>query len=241
MLIKTRGIVIRTLKYQESGIICHLFTEELGLRSYIVSGVYSKKGKSKIAYFHPLSQLSLVVYEKENKDLQRIKELELYKVYQSIPFDLLKGSLALFVAEILQNTLKERSGNSELFAFLDEWIDRLESLTAEELAHYPLVFLAKMSEVLGFGQNELNNLDNAYFDLREGTFTLQQPFHQDYMDPELTTSFKKILASDGHLNNIHLDRNQRNLLLEQLLSYYKLHVDHFKALKTITVISKILR
>jgi len=241
MLVKTKALVLKTMKFQDSGIICHLYTEELGLRSYVVSGVYSKKGKSKIAYFHPLSQLNVVVYEKENKDLQRIKEFELNKIYQAIPFDFLKGSMALFVAEILQNALKEKTGNSDLYFFLESWVDRLEHSNTNELSHFPLVFLAKLSDLLGFGQAEFNGNQTSFFDLREGVFVQQQPFHQDYMDEELTACFVKILACDGQLNTIHLERIQRNLLLEQLLRYYSLHIDHFKTLKTIPIISKILR
>lgn len=241
MLVKTKALVLKTMKFQDSGIICHLYTEELGLRSYVVSGVYSKKGKSKIAYFHPLSQLNVVVYEKENKDLQRIKEYELNKIYQAIPFDFLKGSMALFVAEILQNVLKEKSGNTDLYLFLERWVDRLEKLENIELSHYPLVFLAKLSELLGFGQAEFNGIQSSFFDLREGVFVSQPPLHQDYMDQDLTSCFVKILRAEGQLDNIHLERLQRNQLLEQLLRYYGLHLDHFKALKTIPIISKILR
>ncbi|MDX1408425.1 MAG: recombination protein O N-terminal domain-containing protein, partial [Saprospiraceae bacterium] len=38
MLIKTRGIVLRKLKYSETSIIADLLTEEFGRMSYIISG-----------------------------------------------------------------------------------------------------------------------------------------------------------------------------------------------------------
>ena len=47
MLIKTAGIIFQTKKYSESSLIADIYTEEKGLRSYIISGVRSKKGKGK--------------------------------------------------------------------------------------------------------------------------------------------------------------------------------------------------
>lgn len=241
MLIKTRGIVIRTMKFKESGLICDIYTEELGLRSYIVSGVYNKKGKSKAAYFHPLSQLCLVVYERENKDLNRLKEYELDKVFQQIPFDFIKGTLALFLTEILRNTLKEKTPNATLFDFLDTWIEYLEQLPEQHLAHFPLYFLIEMSDLLGFGQTGDFEEDGLYFDLREGVFVTFPPIHQDYMDQEQSEYYKKVLKARENLGNMPLTRSQRMILLEKLLQYYKLHTDHFKDIKSAEIISRVLR
>jgi len=241
MLIKTRGIVIRTLKFKESGLICDIYTEELGLRSYIVSGVYSKKGKSKAAYFHPLSQLNLVVYEREDKDLNRLKECELDKVFQQIPFDFIKGTLALFLTEILRNTLKEKTPNPALFEFLDTWIGHLEQLPDQYLAHFPLYFLVEMSDLLGFGQTDVFDDAGVYFDLREGVFVADPPIHQDYMDEEQSGYYKKVLTARKDLSSMPLTRSQRMILLDKILHYYKLHTDHFKTIKSAEIISRVLR
>ncbi len=44
---KTKGIVLRTVKYGETSMIITMFTELFGLQSYLVNGVRtsSKKGK----------------------------------------------------------------------------------------------------------------------------------------------------------------------------------------------------
>jgi DNA repair protein RecO (recombination protein O) len=48
MVIKTRGIVLRAIKYSETSVIADIFTEQFGLRSYIISGV--RTSKSKVAW-----------------------------------------------------------------------------------------------------------------------------------------------------------------------------------------------
>jgi len=65
MLIKTRGIVLQQFKYLDSSLIVKIYTEELGLQSYMVKGSRSKKSTQKPAYFQPLSLIDLVVYHKE--------------------------------------------------------------------------------------------------------------------------------------------------------------------------------
>ncbi|MBA4056317.1 MAG: DNA repair protein RecO, partial [Marivirga sp.] len=71
MLHKTRGVVFRFTKYGETSIIVNIFTELFGLQGYIVNGVRSKSGKNRIALYQPLTLLDLVVYHRENANINR--------------------------------------------------------------------------------------------------------------------------------------------------------------------------
>ena len=76
MIHKSKGVVLRSVKYGETSLVVTAFTELFGLQSYIVNGVriVSKKGSSKAVFFQPSALLDLVVYHNEYKNLQRIKE-----------------------------------------------------------------------------------------------------------------------------------------------------------------------
>ena len=113
MLHNTKGLVIRYLKYSETSVIATIYTELFGMQSYFLNGVRSKKSKIKINALQPLSFLDLVVYHKEKKNLNRIKELKLHP-YQSIPNNIYKTSLVLFIAEIIQKSIKEEEKNLSL-------------------------------------------------------------------------------------------------------------------------------
>ena len=102
---QTKGIVLSKVKYAESSIICKIYTSEFGTQSYIVNGVRKKKGNS--GYYQVLNLLDLNVYNKNGKDLHRIKEVKMSRVYANIPFDVYKSSIALFIAEVLSKCLKE--------------------------------------------------------------------------------------------------------------------------------------
>ena len=101
MIVKTLAIVISAIKYQEKSLIVNCFTEQLGMQTYFIQSAYSsKKSASKIAFYQPLQWLELEAFHLPNKNLQRIKEVRLWHAYNHIPFDLVKSSIAIFLAEI---------------------------------------------------------------------------------------------------------------------------------------------
>src|SRR5882724_1588536 len=122
MVQSTKGIVLRTVKYGETSVIVSIYTELFGIQSYIVNGVRtsSKKGANKASFFQPAAILDLVVYHNELKNLQRIKEFRWSYLYKHIFFDILKNSVAVFIVELLQKTLKQPESNPELFYFIED-------------------------------------------------------------------------------------------------------------------------
>src|SRR4051812_2313610 len=118
MIHKTRGIVFRFTKYGETSIIVTIFTEEFGLQSYIVNGVRSKSSKNKIALYQPLTLLNLVVYHRERANIERIKEIQCFHPYQTLTVDVKKSTIAMFITELLNKTVKEESHVQDLFDFL---------------------------------------------------------------------------------------------------------------------------
>ena len=120
MLLKTKGIVFRFTKFAESSIIVTIFTEQLGLQSYIVNSARSKSGKGKIALYQPLTLLDLVVYHKENANILRLKEVRCVHPYQTITSDFKKSTVALFLTEMINKSVKEQTHSQELCHFLFE-------------------------------------------------------------------------------------------------------------------------
>ena len=59
MIHKTKGIVLRAVKYGETSLVVTIFTELFGLQSYLVNGVRTptKKGTAKANLFQPAAML----------------------------------------------------------------------------------------------------------------------------------------------------------------------------------------
>ena len=160
MYLETKGIVLNSVKYRETSVICKIYTEKLGLQTYIMKGVRKKRGGS--GYFQTLSLLSLVVLYKKNKQINHIKEVKNTFVYKSIPFHVYKSSVAFFLAEIMTKCLKEEEGNRAMFNFISSSLIDFDNNDFDSQFH--LRFLVSMSGYLGFFPN-LEGHDLPYFDL----------------------------------------------------------------------------
>ena len=97
---KVRGIVLNTIKYGESSMVAHLLTDVAGRKSYMVQGIGKGSGRKggKGALFQPMFLVDLVALESSHTQIDRIKEASLAMPLQSIPFDVRKSTVALFMA-----------------------------------------------------------------------------------------------------------------------------------------------
>jgi DNA repair protein RecO (recombination protein O) len=127
MLHKTRGIVFKTTDYSESSVVVQIFTEKFGLQSYIINGVKKPRAKISRNMLQPLHLLDLVVYHKSAGNVQRISELKVSPVLQSIPYDVIKSCIAIFLNEVLYKAVKQQSADEQLFDFIFNAIEWLLS------------------------------------------------------------------------------------------------------------------
>ena len=77
MQIKTKAIVISSVKYQEKSLIVKCFTLSDGLKSYFIRDAFSsRKSNQKIAYFQPLTILEIEAVHKNKGTLENFKEIK---------------------------------------------------------------------------------------------------------------------------------------------------------------------
>src|SRR5688500_475173 len=172
MLHKTRGIVFRFTKYGESSIIATIFTEIFGIQSYIVNGVRSKAGKNKIALYQPLTLLDLVVYHRANANINRIKEVKCLYPFQSIHTNIRKSGVAMFIIEVINKTVKEESHAHQLCDFFIRSFITLDQMENSENFH--LIFLLKLSRLLGFGAHHVNDVLGIRFTSEENEKVIEK-------------------------------------------------------------------
>ncbi len=220
MLYKTRGIVFKYFKYRDSSIIAKIFTEEFGLQTYIVNGVRSSKAKGKIAFYQPLTLLELVVYKKPNADINRISEIRCSHPLKSIPFEITKSSIGVFLAEILYKVIKEEESVTALFDFVYHSIEVLDSLESH-YENFHLQFLIKLSHHLGFGISG----DEQFPHL---------------MDSQVVNDVNKLISAT-YSDHIKITGSNRRIILDDILSFYKSHVDSLYEIKSVNVLKTILK
>lgn len=241
---KTKGIVLRTIKYGETSIIVSIFTELFGVQSYLVNGVRTstKKGSGKASLFQPASLLDLVVYHNELKQLNRIKEYKWSHLYQHIFSDVPKNAVALFMIELLTKTLKQPEGNDALFQFTEDVFLKLDESDNGVMANLPLFFALHLSHFFGFRINDDYSHTKHYLDLQEGGFVAEQPQHPHFLEGKqaaITSQFLKVLQTE-ELEDIKLNHDFRRNLLLAYETYYRLHIHDFGVMKSLPVLREIL-
>lgn len=236
MLHTTRGIVLHTLKYSDTSLVCKVYTEVLGLQSYMIKGVRSTRNQGKAAILRPPNILDMVVYHKERRGLQNVREFKLSYIYQSLPYDIVKGAISMFMVEVLNKSVKEEEQNEALFEFILEAFQQLDT-TKDPLQYKPHEFLLNLAGYLGFGPEGNYNTEQAIFDMMEGSFVKHEPPHPNFLMGKSAQTVSNLLNSE---TPVGLNGAERRQLLQQLLTFYALHIESFAEIRSHKVLQDVL-
>ncbi|HWB94007.1 MAG TPA: DNA repair protein RecO [Puia sp.] len=241
---KTKGIVLRTVKYGETSLVVTIYTELFGIQSYLVNGVRtsSKKGPGKANLFQPAAILDLIVYHNDLKNLQRIREFKWGILYQHIFFDVLKNAVACFMIELLQKCLRQPEPNPELFYFVEDAFLHLDAGESRVLANFPLFFILHLAGFFGFRIDDVYSERQSFFDLVEGQFVHEHPHHPDVLEGAYSYITAQLLRArrPGELQELALNQDTRRILLQAYLKFYALHVPDFGEMRTFSILQTVL-
>jgi DNA repair protein RecO (recombination protein O) len=241
MLHKTKGIILQTVNYSETSLIVKMYTRSFGLQSYMIKGTRSKKSKYKASLFQPLALVEMVVSNVNKNSLQRLSELNISHPYSSLPYDIIKSSIALFLNEVLYKAIHEGNPDEDLFDFIENSLLILD-LKQENCSNFHIQFMVQLSRYLGFYPQGDFTYQTSIFDLREGCFVRNTPTHSFYLGNKLSTLLNNFRATNYELmHTIILDKTERKQLLNALILYYQLHIDTFKELKSQEVLQQVIQ
>ena len=247
MLVKTKVIVLNTLKYGESRLIVDMFTREAGRLSCMVSIPKTPHGRLKKQYFQPMTLLEAEVDVRQRVQLQKLHDAHLLLPYTTIPFSPEKLALSLFTAEFLCYALRSEQQNIPLFDYICDSVQWLD-MAAGGYANFHLTFLMRMSRFLGFypnlkdegGRTKDEGRGAAFFDLREGRFCADAPTHRDFLQPGDAEKIRLLMRMDFPTMHLYrLSRTDRNRIVDVLLHYYRLHIPQFPELKSMSVLQEL--
>ena len=239
MITKTRGIVLRSVRFGESSLIVDVLTKSSGRVSFMVHIPKTSKGKIKKQYFQPMTLLDFEYDFRQRSNLQHIKDVRVSLPYSSIPIDPAKSCISLFLSEFIYYATRNEQENPTLFTYIStslEWLDN----AYEDFANFHLVFMMRLGKFLGFHPFLEDFTPGCFFDLRNGCFTLSMPLHADFLNA----------ADAGHLYNLmrmnfdtmklfKLSHDDRNRITEIVLRYYKLHLPNMPELQSFDILREV--
>lgn len=235
MLIKTKAIVISSVKYNDKSLIVKCLTREEGVQTYFIHNAFTgRNNKQKKIFFQPLNQIEIEANHNHKKNLHRIKEVKIYYPYHSVYLDITKSSIVLFLSEILHYTIKEHWKDEQLFDYLEtamQWFD-----THDEVYNFHLILLLQLTKFLGFYPQD-NHVENKFFNISEGVFSETSTLYSLSEDESLL--LKKLLDLNIYTTEKLFSSHQRRILLKIIIDYYSFNIENSKKIKSIDVLTQI--
>src|SRR5690554_544096 len=230
MLVSTEGIVLNSIKYGENSQISKVYTKKHGLVSIITSSGNKTNQKSRI-YFQALSNIKLIYYYKNEKSLHRLKEVGYYDRQQQSTNEIAANAIKFFLAEFLTIIIKEEEESPILYQFLANKLALLNSNNAN-YARFHIDFLMDFALYMGIQPNF--NTSGLYFDLKEGQMVNIKPTHNEFLDKEESKMIK------AYLDNQKQSKQERNIVLNSLISYYQVQIGGLHKLKSREILEVVL-
>jgi len=221
------GFLLSFLKYGENDAILHCFTEEEGFNTYFLKGIYSKKNKKK-AFLLPLNKLNFSILSGKSGAMQTVSRFEMLNI-NDLYMDIKANTMIFFIADFLNQILRNENKNLNLFNCIDEFIDELNNKNYQ--SH--LIFLIKILKIQGvaplFG-------DAKYLDPETGTFSNHLTHH--FFDDENSVLWKAVISSQNPYE-IKIPSSKRKDFLDSILVYYHYHISDFKTPASLEIIQQI--
>jgi len=241
MILSTKGIVLHVMDYSETSIIAKVYTEQLGLQSYIAKGVRKKGARIKRNLFAPLSIIQLVANHKEGEGLRIIRDASSFHHLNGIAADMAKTAVSIYISELLTRSFSAQMADPNLYTFIEDSILSLDTLEGS-VAGFPLAFTLSLTKFMGFDPHNNFTPSATFFDMVGGNFCQHSPDHPYYFSSPLSNSLSEaITAINSGAVNLIADYATRTELLSKMLMYYRIHIPAFGEVKSVQVLSDVLK
>ena len=145
--------------------------------------------------------------------------------FQTVPYQIRKTTIALFLTELLNQVLKEEEQNEHLFEFIYESILFLDD-KKNDYENFHLQFMLFLSKFLGIKPASAYTM-------------LEEIGHVKKFNTQFTETIDFFLHSryDEHMKLASVTRNE---ILMLILDYYRFHYDSIREFKSIQVLKEVL-
>ena len=234
----TKAIVLHAIKHRETSIILQAYTEQAGLKSYIVKGprTSNKKKIFSMAMFQPLTQLEIVANSRNQTNLSILKTAKIINPYTTIATNFSKSGICIFLSEVLRSVLKEEEQNQPLYSFLEHslvWLD-----IHKYVANAHIYILLQLTKHLGFYPNT-STIQMPYFDMQNGCFCKSATNSECKSGEEITLLKDYLGMKFDEVQMISVNAKQRRALLTTLMRYYQLHIQAFRMPKSLEILYEV--
>lgn len=241
MLTKTGAIVLRSIKYGDQTLIVDMLTKEYGRLTFAVRISQSPRAKVRRQLFQPSTVIDVEFDYRPRSTMQRMKAAAISRPYISLTSDPYKLAMTMFLCEFLCYATRSEQSNVPLFDYVCagmEWLDGCRG----GFSNFHIVFMLRLSRLLGFYPNIETHDSGRFFDLRSGCFVPLRPLHPDFLFPEEADKIAVVMRMDYPTMRLFaMSHDERNRCVEIILRFYRLHIPDFPEMKSLGVLQELFR
>ena len=231
----TEALILKKVPYSGSSMITAGYTRKHGVMSFIVRGLGKKRG-NKLSALEPLSVVDITFHFREKYDVQTAKEINAKLSSGGLFYDPIKGSIQLFLAEMLYKSLREEAPDEDLFDYITSSLQYFHSGTDHTYFH--LIFLIRLTKFFGFFPKGDLDEHMCFFDLQNGVFTSDENSSLHTLDRMDSQGFSILIHAD-YSSNLEFQGDLRRRLLKSLVDYYRLQLEGFGEVKSLPVLMEV--
>lgn len=240
MILKTEAICIKNTRYGESSVISKMFTIEHGLSSYIIQGLNRKSSNIRPSHISPGNIVEMVIYQKPNSTVQRVKELKVSLPLIQIHIDMRKNAILQFILEIISKTNEDDFKDIIIYQFLKQSILDLEN-SRDELGNIPLLFLCHYLKFSGWFPNLETWQQGDIFNLNEGRFGKSELHSPNEVSDIYSNELHTILLKVQNQTDMKVFKViYKKEIFSILLKYYEIHILKGKKIKSPSILAEVL-
>jgi len=179
MITKTEAVILKSMNYRDSSKIVTFYTRRFGKIKCIAKGARQAKNKFG-AGLEPITGVMLVLYKKEQRDLQLVSQCDALKTYKNIHSELERMAVALSALELVNQLVHDEEENEALYQLLVETLDEIDRAKKNMLNLF-FAFEIRCAALFGFapdlascsvcgrGLDEIGADGSAVFQLARGS------------------------------------------------------------------------
>ena len=240
---KSEAIVLKKIKFSDSSLIVQLYTKDKGKISALLKGARSAKSKigGKIDL---INHVEVIFYNKEEKDLQLVTQVNLIDHYQNIKEDLEKIKYASSVCELLIKLIPDHEVNDRIFRGTVRILKLINAAKNDEVllfAQYLLFFTKEIGFEISFNNcsscgKDLATVDGNAFSYSNGIVCndcSEDKLLTFQFSEELFNLFKCLTTKNNITSYKRSDAENIIFILEKFLIY---HNSDFKGIKSLQIL-----
>lgn len=241
MQIKSEGLVFRTTKYGDDGLIVDVLTCASGIVSFMVKRSRSPRAAVRHTLFQPLTCVELTWDCRKVGVLQKPTSARCVQGFIDLHAHPYKASMALFLSEFLHYAVRVETPPGLLYDYLVGSLTWLDA-APDQFSNFHLVFLLRLARFLGFSPNLDTFAPGRCFDLRAGVFVDGRPDHPDFVPPSDAARLPLLMRMNyGTMRLFRFTGEERNRTLTYINAYYRQHLPSFPELKSLDVLRQVFR